>query len=194
MTQKLVFATHNRNKVAEVRQILEPLGFEILSADDLNLVDVEETGTTFRENALLKARAAFAATGQAVMADDSGLCIPALDGAPGIYAARFAAAHGGYPAVFDYLNQMLAGKDRSAYFICTIALILQNGEEFVFEGRVDGQLDERPSGPHTFGYDPIFVPQGYSETFGVLEPDVKNKISHRARALEQLRAFLEKRI
>lgn len=190
MIEKLVFATHNPNKLAEVRRILEPLGIQIIGAGELNLADVEETGTTFRENALLKARAAFEQTGLPVLADDSGLCIEALNGAPGIFAARFAAAHGGYPAVFDYLNEQLVGKSRAAHFICTMVLILSDGQEVVFEGRVDGVLDEKPSGPHTFGYDPIFVPNGYAETFGVLEPDIKNKISHRARALALVEQFL----
>lgn len=191
--KELLFATHNAHKVAEVRRILEPLNLRILSADEISVPDVEENGTTFRENALIKARAAFQATGKAVMADDTGLCINALDGAPGLKTARFAAAHGGYPAVFDYLNTLLDGKDRTAYFTCTVALILEDGSEHIFEGRVNGRLDTKPSGPHTFGYDPIFIPDGYNETFGVLDSDVKNAISHRARTLEKLAQFLKDR-
>ena len=192
MTQQIILATHNAHKLEEVRQILGPLGIEVIGAADLNLPDVAETGKTFYENALIKAQAAFQATGKPVLADDSGLCIPALDGLPGIYAARFAAVHGGYPAVFEYLNTLLAGKSRAAYFVCSMVLILAEGEVHPFEGRVEGHLNKQPSGTHTFGYDPIFVPDGYGETFGVLEADVKNKISHRAQALAQLAAFFRK--
>ena len=192
MFHQLILATHNANKLNEARQILAPLGIEVISAGDLNLPDVDETGATFHENALLKAQAAFKATGKPVLADDSGLCIPALDGAPGVFSARFAAAHGGYPAVFSYLNELLLGKSRAAYFICSMVLVLSENQMVSFEGRVDGHLNLEPSGTHTFGYDPIFVPDGYTDTFGVLEADVKNKISHRARAMAQLVSFLQK--
>lgn len=192
MFHQLILATHNLNKLKEARQILAPLGIEVISAGDLNLPDVDETGATFHENALLKAQAAFKATGKPVLADDSGLCIPALDGAPGVFSARFAAAHGGYPAVFFYLNELLENKSRAAYFICSMVLVLSENQMVSFEGRVDGHLNLEPSGTHTFGYDPIFVPDGYADTFGVLEADVKNKISHRARAMAQLVSFLQK--
>lgn len=192
MFHQLILATHNANKLNEARQILAPLGIEVIGANDLNLPDVDETGATFHENALLKAQAVFKATGKPVLADDSGLCIPALDGAPGVFSARFAAAHGGYPAVFSYLNELLTGKSRAAYFICSMVLVLSENQMVSFEGRVDGHLNLKPSGTHTFGYDPIFVPAGYTDTFGVLEADVKNKISHRARAMAQLVSFLQK--
>ena len=192
MFNQLILATHNPNKIKEVREILAPFGIEVIGADDLNLPDIDETGDTFHENALLKAQAAFKATGKPVLADDSGLCIPALDGAPGVLSARFAAAHGGYPAVFSYLNELLENKSRAAYFICSMVLVLSENQTVSFEGRVDGHLNTEPSGTHTFGYDPIFVPDGYTDTFGVLEADVKNKISHRARAMAQLVSFLQK--
>ena len=192
MIQQIILATHNPHKLEEVRRILGSLGIDVIGASDLNLPDVAETGKTFYENALIKAQAAFKITGKPVLADDSGLCIPALDGIPGVYAARFAAAHGGYPAVFEYLNELLVGKSRAAYFICSMVLILAEGKVHTFEGRVEGHLNKLPSGTHTFGYDPIFVPEGYCETFGVLEADVKNKISHRARAMAQLVDFLQK--
>lgn len=192
MIQQIILATHNPHKLEEVRRILGSLGIDVIGASDLNLPDVAETGKTFYENALIKAQAAFKITGKPVLADDSGLCIPALDGIPGVYAARFAAAHGGYPAVFEYLNELLVGKSRAAYFICSMVLILAEGKVHTFEGRVEGHLNKLPSGTHTFGYDPIFVPEGYCETFGVLEADVKNKISHRARALARLADFFRK--
>ena len=192
MIQQIILATHNPHKLEEVHRILGSLGIDVIGASDLNLPDVAETGKTFYENALIKAQAAFKITGKPVLADDSGLCIPALDGIPGVYAARFAAAHGGYPAVFEYLNELLVGKSRAAYFICSMVLILAEGKVHTFEGRVEGHLNKLPSGTHTFGYDPIFVPEGYCETFGVLEADVKNKISHRARAMAQLVDFLQK--
>lgn len=192
MIQQIILATHNPHKLEEVRRILGSLGIDVIGASDLNLPDVAETGATFHENALIKAQAAFKVAGKPVLADDSGLCIPALDGIPGVYAARFAAAHGGYPAVFEYLNELLVGKSRAAYFICSMVLILAEGKAHTFEGRVEGHLNKLPSGTHTFGYDPIFVPEGYCETFGVLEADVKNKISHRARALAQLADFFRK--
>ena len=164
MIQQIILATHNPHKLEEVRRILGSLGIDVIGASDLNLPDVAETGKTFYENALIKAQAAFKITGKPVLADDSGLCIPALDGIPGVYAARFAAAHGGYPAVFEYLNELLVGKSRAAYFICSMVLILAEGKVHTFEGRVEGHLNKLPSGTHTFGYDPIFVPDGYCVT------------------------------
>lgn len=190
--RQLILASHNLNKIREARQILSPLGIEVLGAHELNLPDVAETGATFHENALIKAQAAFKVAGKPVLADDSGLCIPALDGMPGVLSARFAAAHGGYPAVFSYLNELLENKSRAAYFICSMVLMVSENEIVSFEGRVDGRLNEQPSGSHTFGYDPIFVPDGYADSFGVLSSDVKNKISHRARAMAQLVDFLQK--
>ncbi len=189
--QQLIFATHNAGKLREVRQILAPLNIDVLSAADLNLPDIPETGKTFEENALLKATAIQRLTGLPTLADDSGLCIRALDDRPGLYSARFAKEHGGYPAVFDKLNELLADKnDRSAYFICVMALVLNDNTQHVFTGRVDGTILHEPSGIHGFGYDPVFQPDGYTETMAALGDDVKNKISHRAKALTRLFAFL----
>ncbi len=190
--KKIIFATHNEGKLREVRQILEPLNIEVLGAGDLDLPDVPETGETFKENALLKATAVYRLTGLPTLADDSGLCINALNGQPGLFSARFAKQHGGYPAVFDKLNELLAEEiDRSAYFICVMALVSGPDAEHVFVGHVDGTILREPQGVHGFGYDPVFQPDGYNETMAVLGDDVKNKISHRARALSQLFDYLK---
>ena len=192
---KLILATHNAHKLEEVRAILAPLNIRVLGAADVGLQDVPETGTTFQENALLKARAAYAQIKMPVLADDSGLCIAAMGGRPGLYSARFAKEHGGYPAVFDEVwKQMGDNPDRSAYFICCMALVLGERQEDyrLFIGKMTGKIDNHASGTHLFGYDPIFIPDGYSETCGVLEPAVKNRISHRAKALAALAAYLER--
>ena len=190
---KLVLATHNQHKLEEVSAILSPLGIKLLGADDVGLKDVDETGTTFSENALLKARAAYTQIHLPVLADDSGLCIAAMNGEPGLYSARFAAEHGGYPAVFEEVWRRIAScADKSAYFMCAMALVggPKKEDEYLFSGRMDGRIADQASGTHLFGYDPIFIPNGYHETCGVLDPAIKNKISHRAKALEQLVAFL----
>lgn len=192
---KLVLATHNAHKLSEVQAILVPLGIQVLGGTDVGLHDVPETGSTFQENALLKARAAYHQIHLPVLADDSGLCITALNGGPGLYSARFAADHGGYPAVFDTVWQQMGNNpDRSAYFMCCMALVAGPAptDEHIFEGKMTGQIAAGATGTHLFGYDPIFIPDGYTETCGVLDPDVKNKISHRAKALAKLTAFLQK--
>ena len=194
MLKKIVLATHNAHKLEEVRAILAPLGIEVLGGDDVGLKDVKETGATFEENSRLKARAAYKQIGIPVLADDSGLCINVLNGSPGLHSARFAAENGGYPAVFDVVWQKLKPfEDWSAYFIC--CMVLKEGpdptDEHVFIGKMVGKIAPTASGTHLFGYDPIFIPDGYTETCGVLEPEIKNKISHRAKALEQLVTFLK---
>ena len=191
---KLIFATHNEHKVEEVRQMLEPTGLKIISAAELNLSDVEETGKTFKENALLKAYAAHTQTGLPALAEDSGLCINGLQGRPGIYSARYAKQHGGYPAVFEAINAEIGDNpDRSAYYQATMALVYDEMESYTFEGVLKGTLVQEGRGHNGFGYDPIFVPQGYSQTLGELEASVKNGISHRHNALVQVYAFLKAR-
>lgn len=190
---KLILATHNRHKLEEVRAILAPLRIRVLGASDVGLKDVEETGDSFQENALLKARAAYKQVKIPVLADDSGLCIAALDGRPGIYSARFATEHGGYPAVFDEVwKQMGDNPDRTAWFTCCMALVTGDGADnyHLFTGKMMGKIDDHASGTHLFGYDPIFIPDGYAQTCGVLDSAVKNKISHRAKALAALAAYL----
>lgn len=191
--RKLVLATHNQHKLEEVRAILSPLNIEVLGGDDVGLKDVPETGATFAENALLKARAAYEQIHIPVLADDSGLCIAAMNDEPGLYSARFAKEHGGYPAVFDEVwKRMGNNPNRSAYFVCAMALVVGPKKEDVYSflGRMNGQIADKASGTHLFGYDPIFIPEGYQETCGVLDSGIKNQISHRAKALGQLVAFL----
>lgn len=189
--RKLLLATHNAHKLAEARAILAAALIEVVGAIEAGLPDVAETGATFEENALIKARAGFARTGLPTIADDSGLCIRALNDEPGVYSARFASRHGGYPAVFEVIRRRLSdAPDRSAFFKCCIALATGEDEHRFFIGETHGRIAEAPRGDKLFGYDPIFVPDGYAQTFGELDDRVKNVLSHRARALEKLVAFL----
>ncbi|MBR5130864.1 MAG: RdgB/HAM1 family non-canonical purine NTP pyrophosphatase [Alphaproteobacteria bacterium] len=191
--KKIIFATHNEHKLSEVRQILEPLGYKVLSAGDLNLPDVEETGMTFKDNALLKAYAGYKHTSLPVLAEDTGLCIHALGDEPGIYTKRYAEQHGGFPKVFDVLaERMKDNPDKSAYFNCTMALVIDETQAEVFEGIFRGDILPAPRGVNGFGYDPVFVPKGYDKTVAELSEDEKNTISHRALALKKVADFLSK--
>lgn len=190
--KKIIFATHNEHKLTEVRAILEPLGYKVLSAGDLNLPDVEETGTTFKDNALLKAYEGYKHTSVPVLAEDTGLCIRALNGEPGVYTKRYAEQHGGFPKVFDVLaERMKDNPDKSAYFNCTMALVIDETRAEVFEGIFEGTILPSPQGNNGFGYDPVFVPNGYDKTVAELSDDEKNTISHRALALKKVADFLE---
>ena len=187
----ILIATHNKHKLTEFKALLEPMGYHVLGADDVGLPDVEETGTTFRENSAQKATAAAKFAGVMAIADDSGLCVHAINNEPGLYSARYASANGGYPAVFDVLLSRLKD-DFSAHFECCLCLVRPGEAPLFFEGQVFGHLtDKVDSSCGAFGYDPIFVPDGYDKTFGGLPSEVKNKISHRARALEKLVAYLK---
>ncbi len=185
MFQKLVLASHNQGKIDELSQMLAPYGVKILSARDLELPDVEETGATFAENAALKAEALSEYTGLPCLADDSGLCVDALDGLPGVYSARYAADS---DARINKLIRELkeSGKsDWSAHFSCVLALKVPHQKTRFFEGRVDGKIIEERRGNEGFGYDPIFVPNGYERTFAEMSKEEKAKISHRGKALLQ---------
>ncbi len=193
---KLILATGNKGKLREFKEILEPLGYEILSQGELGLdLDVEETGETFEENAFLKADAVLKATGHAAVADDSGLCVEALDGAPGVHSARY----GGGKAWTDkqkyqYLLEQLKGvTDRRAKFVSCIVCLFPNGERIAVRGECPGRILLAPAGDAGFGYDPVFAPEGYDESFGQLGPEVKNTLSHRARALAALAERLKER-
>lgn len=198
---KLVIASHNAGKVREITALLGPYGIEPVSAGELGLPEPAETGTTFAENALIKAHAAAQGAGLPALADDSGLCVAALGGAPGVYTADWAerGPHEG-PSGRDWYLAMgkVEGKlaeqgrdvDRSAYFTCTLALALPDGEAVTFEGQVHGHLTWPPRGRRGFGYDPVFVANGMTETFGEIEPDAKHAISHRADAFAKLVAAL----
>jgi XTP/dITP diphosphohydrolase len=195
---QLIVATRNADKTRELQQILGPgFTFRDLRAHS-EISEIAETGTSFEENARLKARSVSRKLPGLVIADDSGLEVDALGGAPGIYSARYAGTNATNKERIDKLLEELARVDatkeqRGARFRCVLALA-RNGEVLgTFEGIVEGQIADRPRGSRGFGYDPIFVPNGFQQTFGQLRPAEKNQLSHRARALEKLRAFLNSR-
>ena len=194
---RLVIASHNQGKVREIRALLEPYGIEPVSAGDLGLPEPEETGTTFAENALLKARASAADANCMALADDSGLCVAALGGKTGVYTADWAERQWfeGEPGRDWYMAMgkvegLLAEQgpdvDRSGYFVATLALAWPDGHSEVFEGRVHGNLVWPPRGTMGFGYDPVFQPIGLEETFAELDPKQKQAMSHRADAFRKL--------
>lgn len=190
---RLVAATHNKGKVRELKDLFEPLGFEVVSANDLDLPEPEETETSFAGNALLKARAAAQATGAPALSDDSGLSVTTLGGAPGIYSARWAGEARDFGAAMAKVERELqtAGNtDRSAKFVCALAVAWPDGHEEVFEGEVHGNLVWPPRGEKGFGYDPVFVAEGETITFGEMEPARKHGMSHRADAFRKLKAAL----
>lgn len=184
---KLIVASHNAGKIAEIKTLLAPLKIEVQSAAELRLGDVEETGSTFEENAKLKANTLSLMCGLPCLADDSGLCVDALDGRPGVYSARYAPNRDFNEGMKMLLKEMKeSGSDnRKAHFSCCLALACPNQKTKIFEGRVDGSISQKPKGSNGFGYDPIFIPEGFEQTFAELGDDVKNKISHRRRALEK---------
>ncbi len=194
---KLVIATHNAGKLKEISALLAPYGLECVSAGALGLPEPAETGTTFMENALIKARAAAEKSGLPALADDSGLSVAALDGRPGVYTADWAERQWfeGEPGRDWYMAMgkvegMLQARGpetpREAWFSCMLALAWPDGEQAVYEGRADGTLTWPPRGTRGFGYDPVFVPQGHDLTFGELDPEEKHRISHRADAFAKL--------
>jgi XTP/dITP diphosphohydrolase len=188
---KLVFATNNAHKLEEVRQILGDR-FEVLSLNDINChEDIPETGDTFQDNALQKARYVKEHYGYDCFADDTGLEVKALGGAPGVHSARYAGDHDSEANMTKLLGELEKKSDRSAQFRTVVALIL-NGQEVLFEGIVTGQIaTERHYGDGGFGYDPIFVPDSYTETFSQMSPECKNLISHRGRAVRKLADYLK---
>jgi len=192
--QALVVASHNPGKVKEIAELLLPLVPIVKSAEQLKLAEPEETGATFSENAALKAVAAAEATLLPALADDSGLVVCALGGAPGIYSARWAGPDKNFTHAMSRVERELkdaGASDFSAKFVCALALALPRGDVRIFQGEVRGHLSFPPRGARGFGYDPIFVADGMTESFGELEPARKQAISHRARAFAKLRKFLE---
>ena len=184
---KLLLASHNKNKLAELKNMLKPYQVEVVSAVELNLPDVEETGETFEDNARLKAETLAKMSGFYCLADDSGLCVNCLGGKPGVFSARYASNRD-----FDKGMDMLLAEiensvsdDRSAYFCCVLALANPNGKTQFFEGRVNGKIARQKSGKGGFGYDPIFIPEGYDKSFAELGAEEKNRISHRGQALQK---------
>ena len=185
--KKIVIASHNNGKLKEISNLLHPLGIQTVSAAELALPEPEETGTTFAANASLKAEAAAMKSGLAALSDDSGLCVVALDDAPGIYSARWAGPEKDFKIAMQEVNRQLEDNvNRRAYFVCALALAIPNNKTQVFQGRIDGNLIWPPRGDKGFGYDPIFVPDGYEITFGEMEPEKKHSISHRALAFQNL--------
>ncbi len=192
---KLIVASNNAHKIAELNAILSRLGMEVVSQREAGIqVEPEETGTTFEENSYIKAKAVLDASGMAAVADDSGLMVEALDGAPGVYSARF----GGAACVSDrdrlnYLLQKMEGKEnRAAKFVSVITLLTPDGRKLVARGECPGEILTEPHGENGFGYDPVFYLPERGHTFAELPADVKNQISHRARALTLLAELIRK--
>lgn len=190
---RLLAATHNKGKLEELKALFTPYGFEVVSALELGLDEPDETESTFAGNALLKARAAMRASGLPALSDDSGLAVTALGGDPGIYSARWAGEPRNFYRAMERVESELQASgsgDRSAKFVCALAVVWPDGAEAVFEGEVHGTLVWPPRGERGFGYDPVFVADGEIITFGEMDPDRKHAMSHRARAVEKLRAAL----
>jgi len=185
----LIIASHNEGKVREFRELFAGHDFAVRSAAELNLREPEETGATFRANAELKALAAAKASGEVALADDSGLCVEALNGQPGIYSARWAGPTKNFDFAMEKIRLGLVEEgtlNTRSHFIAGLALAWPDGHVEYFEGRIDGDLVWPPRGRKGFGYDPMFVPDGHEMTFGEMEPDAKHAMSHRARAFTQL--------
>jgi XTP/dITP diphosphohydrolase len=186
---RLVIATHNRGKLAEMEDLLRPYNIAAVSAGDLGLPEPDEIGATFEENAQLKARASATASALPALADDSGLVVSALNGAPGIYSARWAGAGKDFGLAMQRVERELEGKtDCRAYFVAVLALAWPDGHTESFRGEVHGSVVFPPRGTRGFGYDPIFLPEGKTQTFGELDPTARMALSHRTVAFRQLAA------
>lgn len=189
---KLIVASHNAGKVREISVLLAPLGVSVVSAGELDLPEPEETEATFEGNARLKAEAACSATGLAALSDDSGLCVDALGGAPGIFSARWAGPSKDFSVAMEKVEQELRerhavyAENRKAHFVCSLCLAVPGKPSQVFSGKVFGTLVWPPRGERGFGYDPVFQPDGHDTTFGEMDPDAKHAMSHRAHAFAQL--------
>lgn len=195
---KLVVASHNPGKVREINALIAPYGLEAVSAGTLGLAEPDETGTMFASNARIKSRAAALASGLPALADDSGLCVDALDGAPGIFSARWGGAAKNFGAAMARVERELAIRgamlpsERGAHFVSVLCLSWPDGIDQIFEGRAFGEVVWPPRGTLGFGYDPMFLPDGYTQTFGEMDPAEKDQISHRAHAFEKfVRACLK---
>ena len=190
---RLVAATHNKGKVVELKALFEPLGFEVVSAGELGLEEPVETEFTFAGNALLKARAACAATGSPALSDDSGIAVTALGGMPGVNTADWAGHPRDFYVAMEKVERELKAinaTDRSAKFVCCLAVVWPDGREETYQGEVHGDLVWPPRGTRGFGYDPVFIAKGETETFGEMDPDKKHAMSHRADAFAKLKAAL----
>ena len=198
MEQKIVFATGNEGKMQEVRLILQDLGFPVLSMKEAGVsLDIEENGTTFAENAMIKARAVWEKTGGIVLADDSGLVVDYLGGEPGVYSARYLGEDTSYEIKNQAIIDRLADakeEERTARFVSAIAAVLPDGSELVTEGTIEGLIAHEPAGNGGFGYDPIFYLPEYGVTSAEIPIEKKNEISHRGKALEAMKIKLRERL
>ena len=192
--RKFIVATKNLGKLNEIKDILRDTEYDVVSMIDIGFTeDVVENGATFEENAMIKASALYQFCGQTVLADDSGLEIDALDGAPGIYTARFAGEGASDLQKIEKLLNLLKDvpfENRKARFVCAIALILDNGEKFVVKETCEGYINERLEGSNGFGYDPVFYVKEYGKTMAQLDENIKNRISHRGKALKKMLQFV----
>jgi XTP/dITP diphosphohydrolase len=194
---RLILASHNPGKIREIGALLAPLSITVVPAGTIGLPEPAETGANFAENALIKARAAATAGGLPALADDSGLAVETLSGEPGIYSARWAGPARDFAMAMRSLEEKLraagasAPEQRRAEFICVLSLCLPEGWHQEFEGRVAGRVVWPPRGTLGFGYDPMFMPDGYDMTFGEMPPDAKHGISHRAAAFRKFYGYLE---
>ncbi|MBS0988765.1 RdgB/HAM1 family non-canonical purine NTP pyrophosphatase [Acetobacter okinawensis] len=184
---RLVLATHNAGKLAEFSTLMAEFGVTVLSAGELNLPEPEETATTFAGNAAIKALAAAKAANLPALADDSGLCVSALGGAPGIYSARWAGPNKDFAAAMARIEEGIGQDEREAWFVCVLCLAYPDGRTLSFEGRIDGQIVWPPRGDNGHGYDPIFAPENETRSFAEMTDAEKNAISHRARAFAAFR-------
>ncbi len=191
---KIIIATRNQGKVNEIRELMRDLPLAFLSLADLpNFPDIEEDGETFEQNALKKARVLAQATGLTALADDSGLCVDALDGRPGVHSARYAGESASDADRFNRILEKMRNvpdEKRSARFVCVLALVWPDGEERLFQGTCEGKITHEPLGTEGFGYDPIFYYEEAELTFAEMDRQGKNRVSHRGRALRQLAAYL----
>ena len=186
--KKIIVASHNPGKVKEINILLNDIGIAALPVSKFSQEEPIEDGKTFAENALIKARSAKKLSQQTSLADDSGLCVDALNGDPGIYSARWAGENKDFNLAMSTIeNKISTLKNKNAYFICVLALVTENDEEYVFEGKIHGKLTFPPRGKKGFGYDPIFIPENKLLTFGEMESEHKDLISHRAQAFRKFK-------
>ena len=195
--KKIIFATTNKNKIREVNMMMEGFDVELIPMSDMGIdVEIEETGTTFEENAIIKAKAICDMTGEIALADDSGLEVDYLDGAPGVYSSRFLGEDTPYEIKNDYIIEKLKdakGKERSARFACAMAMVFPNGDVETCYGTIEGLIGYEQKGTNGFGYDPIVYVPEYEMTTGEMTPQLKNSISHRGKALEQMKEVMKRR-
>lgn len=196
--KKIIFATSNQNKVREVNMIMKDFDVELCTMKEAGIdVDIVEDGTTFEDNAIIKAKTIMEMTGEIALADDSGLEVDYLDGAPGIYSARFLGEDTSYDIKNNYIIDKLKdvkGKERSARFVCAIAVAFPDGEVLTCRGTIEGLIAYEQKGKNGFGYDPIVYVPEYEMTTGEMAPELKNSISHRGKALEQMKEILARKL